>query len=119
MTPFVPTTLLSTAEAAEDCTMFVISLTPIEKLGHLMMVLPVVPIVSVLPTELKDVPAGFDEVAPTVFGLARLEVADRLKQAATDSAISLGLKSPRCWNLVLRMPIPPMTSFPQQTGNSF
>src|SRR2546425_12046949 len=49
MTPFAPTTRLSTAEDPEDCRNRVISLTPIEKLCQLMMALALLVIVSVLP----------------------------------------------------------------------
>jgi len=49
ITPFAPTTRLSTAEDPEDCRNRVISLTPIEKLCQLMMALALLVIVSVLP----------------------------------------------------------------------
>src|SRR6266404_2089771 len=116
MTPFAPTTRLSTDELAEDWTKRVISLTPIEKLCHLMLALALFVTVSVLP-ELEKL--ALPEPTEPPVGLARLWVEERLKQAATDSASSLGLKPPLGWNVALDMVTPRMTSFPQQTGNSF
>src|SRR6267378_1172295 len=51
-------------------------------------------------------------------GLARVCPVERLKQAATDSAISLGLKSPRCLSLALEldMATPPIDFIPAANG---
>src|ERR1700704_916701 len=116
MTPLEPTTRLSTAELAEDWTKRVISLTPIEKLCQLMMALALLVIVSVLPELAK---LALPELTVPPVGLPRLCVEERLKQAATDTPISLALNPPRCRSLALDMATPSMTSFPQQTGNSF
>src|SRR2546428_14046064 len=96
ITPFAPTTRLSTAEDREDCRNCVISLTPIEKLCQLMMALALLVIVRVLP-ELAKV--ALPELTVPPVGLARLCPLERPKQAATESGISLGLKSPRCRRL--------------------
>ena len=89
ITPPEPTTRLRTAEPAELCRNLVISLTPIEKLCQLMMALAVFVIVSVLPEAVIVAPPELTE--PPV-GLAKLWLAERLKQAATESAIAFGLK---------------------------
>src|SRR5256885_13185672 len=72
-------------------------------------------IVSVFP-ELTMVALPEPTVPPA--GLAKLCPLESPKQAATDSAISLGLKSPRCLRLALDfgMATLPSSSFPQQTG---
>src|SRR5712664_726239 len=112
MTPFAPTTRLSTAELAEDWTKRVISLTPIEKLCQLMMALALFVTVSVLPELAK---LALPELIEPPVGLARLWV-ERLKQAATDSASSLGLKPPLGWNMALDMVIPPDDLIPAANG---
>src|SRR5262249_26338288 len=86
--PLAPTTRFRTAEEFEDCIKRVISLTSMEKLCQLMIVLAVLVIVRVLP-ELENVALPAPTVPPV--GLARVCVADTPKQAATDSAISFGL----------------------------
>src|SRR6267143_858431 len=111
MTPFAPTTRLSTDELAEDWTKRVISLTPIEKLCQLMLALFVT--VSVLP-ELEKL--ALPEPTEPPVGLARLWVEERLKQAATDSASSLGLKPHVGWNVALDMVTPRMTFIPAANG---
>src|SRR6266446_9845642 len=118
MTPFAPTTRLSTAEDPEDCRNRVISLTPIEKLCQLMMALALLVIVNVLPELAK---LALPELTVPPVGLARLCPVERLKQAATDSAISLGLKSPRCLGLALEldMATPPIDFVPAANGDSF
>src|SRR5260221_12405423 len=103
MTPFAPTTRLSTAELAEDWTKRVISFTPIEKLCQLMMAFALFVTVSVLPELAK--PALPELTGPPV-GLARLWVEERLEQAATDSAGSFGLKLFLSWNVALVIVIP-------------
>src|SRR6266481_9593909 len=115
MTPLEPTTRLSTAEVAEDWTKRVISLTPIEKLCQLMMALALFVTVSVLPELAK---LALPELTEPPVGLARLCPVERLKQAATDSAISLGLKSPRCLGLALEldMATPPIDFIPAANG---
>jgi hypothetical protein len=60
-----------------------------EKFCQLMMALAEFVIVSVLPELAK---AALPETTVPPVGLARACVAERLKQAATDSAITLGLK---------------------------
>src|SRR3977135_4337015 len=111
MTPFAPTTRLSTAELAEDWTKRVISLTPIEKLCQLMMALALFVTVSVL---LEPAKLALPELTEAPGGLGRVGWGERRKQAATDSASSLGLKPPLGWNMALDMVTPRMTSFPQQ-----
>jgi len=64
-------------------------------------------IVRVLPEVAKV--ALPEETVPPV-GLARLCVAETPKQAATDIAISFGLKPSRRSNLVLDMATPPLNS---------
>src|SRR5882762_1243070 len=113
MTPLEPTTRLSTAELAEDWTKRVISLTPIEKLCQLMMALALFVIVSVLPEVAK---LALPELTVPPVGLARLCAEEKLKQAATDSASSLGLKSPRCLGLAFDMAIPPIDFIPAANG---
>src|SRR5258706_2608287 len=104
MTPFAPTTRLSTAELAEDWTKRVISFTPIEKLCQLMMALALFVTVNVLPELAKP---ALPELTEPPVGLARLWVEERPKQAATDSASSFGLKPFLGWNVALDMVIPP------------
>src|SRR5882762_4495834 len=113
MTPFAPTTRLSTAELAEDWTNRVISLTPIEKLCQLMMALALLVIVRVLP-ELAML--ALPELTEPPVGLARLWVEERPKQAATDSASSLGLKPFLGWNVALDIVIPPDDFIPAANG---
>src|ERR1700704_1706901 len=113
MTPLVPTTRLSTAELAEDWTKRVISLTPIEKLCQLMMALALFVTVSMLPEVAK---LALPEPTEPPVGLARLWVEERLKQAATDSASSLGLKPFLGWNVALDMVIPPDDFIPAANG---
>src|SRR5258706_206666 len=115
MTPFAPTTRLSTAELAEDWTKRVISFTPIEKLCQLMMALALFVTVSVLPELAKP---ALPELTEPPVGLARLWVEERLKQAATDSASSLGLKPFLSWNVALDMVIPPDDFIPAANGKS-
>jgi glyoxylate utilization-related uncharacterized protein len=62
---------------------------PIEKLCQLMIVPAVLVIVSVLP-EFENV--ALPELTVPPVGLAEACVVERLKQAATDSAISFGLR---------------------------
>src|SRR5258706_265307 len=113
MTPFEPTTRLSTAELAEDWTKRVISLTPIEKLCQFMMALALFVTVSVLPELAK---LALPELTEPPEGLARLWVEERLKHAATDSASSLGLKPFLGWNVALDMVIPPDDFIPAANG---
>src|SRR5882672_8786204 len=115
MTPLVATTRLSTAELAEDWTKRVISLTPIEKLCQLMMALALFVTVSVLPEVAK---LALPEPTEPPVGLARLWVEERLKQAATDSASSLGLKPFLGWNVALDMVIPPDDFIPAANGKA-
>ena len=71
-----------------------ISLTPIEKLCQLMIAPAVLVIVRVLPDVAK---LALPETTVPPVGLARACVAERLKHAATDSAISFGLEAvPAC-----------------------
>ncbi len=93
-----------------------ISLTPIEKLCQLMIAPAVLVIVRVLPEAEK---LALPELTVPPVGLAEVCVAERPKHAATDSAISLGLKPSPCFSLALNMATLPGYSFPQQTGNSF
>src|SRR5216117_3265432 len=76
-----------------------------------MMALALLVIVRVLP-ELAKVALPEPTVPPV--GLAKLCPLERLKQAATESAISLGLKSPRCLRLALEldMATPPIDFIP-------
>src|SRR5882762_1799964 len=111
MTPLEPTTRLSTDELAEDWTKRVISLTPIEKLCQLMMALALFVTVSVLPELAKP---ALPELTEPPVGLARLWVQERLKQAATDSASSLGLKP--SLGVALDMVIPPDDFIPAANG---
>src|SRR5258706_4603767 len=113
MTPFAPTTRLSTAELAEDWTKRVISFTPIEKLCQLMMALALFVTVSVLPELAKP---ALPELTEPPVGLARLWVEERLKQAATDSASSLGMKPFLRWNVALDMVTPPDDFIPAANG---
>src|SRR5260221_9043518 len=113
MAPLEPTTRLSTAELAEDWTNRVISLTPIEKLCQLMMALALFVTVSVLPELAKP---AVPELTEPPAGLARLWVEERPKQAATDSASSLGLKPFLGWNVALDMVIPPDDFIPAANG---
>src|SRR5262245_27993584 len=94
----------------------VISLTPIEKPCQLMIVLAVLVMVRVLPEVAK---VALPELTLPPVGLAALCVAATPKYAATESAISLGLRLSRCMSLALDMVTLPVPSFPQQTGNSF
>ena len=87
--PLAPTTRFRTADDPDVCRKRVISLTPMEKFCQLMMALAEFVIVSVLP-ELAKLALPETTVPPV--GLARACAAERLKQAATDSAITLGLK---------------------------
>src|SRR5712671_5827756 len=113
MTPLEPTTRLSTAELAEDWTKRVISLTPIEKLCQLMMALALFVIVSVLPEVAK---LALPELTVPPVGLARLCAEETPKQAATDSASSLGLKPFLGWNVALDIVIPPDDFIPAANG---
>src|SRR5215831_3680520 len=106
MIPLAPTTRLSTADELPDCKKRVTSLAPIEKLCQLMMVLAVLVTVRVLP-ELAKLALPAPTLPP--IGLARLWVAETLKHAATESAISFGLRSSlRC--LALDMATLPLLS---------
>src|SRR5258706_95646 len=113
MTPLEPTTRLSTAELAEDWTKRVISLTPIEKLCQLMMALALFVIVSVLPEVAK---LALPELTVPPVGLARLCAEETPKQAATESASSLGLKPSLDWNVALDMVTPPGGFIPAANG---
>jgi hypothetical protein len=68
-----------------------------------MMALALFVTVSVLPELAKP---ALPELTEPPVGLARLWVEERLKQAATDSASSLGLKQPLGWNMALDMVTP-------------
>src|SRR5207237_8337155 len=78
----------------------VISLPPIEKPCQLMMAPALLVIVSVLP-ELAKV--ALPELTVPPVGLARLGPLERPKQAATESAISLGLSNTRRLRLALEL----------------
>src|SRR2546427_12387622 len=80
-----------------------------------MMALALWVIVSVLPELAK---LALPELTVPPVGLARLCPVERPKQAATDSAISLGLKSPRCLSLALEldMATPPLDFIPAAKG---